>query len=465
MGAGTVDRFWSHSIWRAIFFAVLAFLLIHYVYFSIYNQFDNDEFEAVHTAWKINHGEHIYTGFFQHHHPLLYYTLVPYIRIFGETPSAIMAMRVTMMILALAAIACTYLLAKKAFGADAAMISVFLMLTSYTFLAKGRDIRPDTPQNLLGLVAVLLLVYYLADRQRIYLAASASALALGFIFSQKIIFLCLLIGAALPVLYFERKLTTADLITYFAISGIIAAAFLLIFVAAGIFHEYFVYNWAINANFLDHFSPMKGLGRELKLSNWWWLAFAAGLVFAVRTFEQKFIAYFAVGLLASFFLVRSPYRQYLVPAIGFMSVIGGGGIAALCGKVRFGREWVPAVLAIIAVINILALWEKPNTAKRNAQFAQISFVTRTTGMDDCVYDGSARFNVFRPDMDFFWFSVGRTGGLATYRKMGLSYPYDCIGKIVARKPVVISDYCLDCNDSKISSRYGQSPFKRIMVRR
>jgi len=61
---------------------------------SIFRFFYTDEFEAIHTAWKILQGEKIYVDFFQHHHPLLYLLLIPFIYIFGESITAILIIRI-----------------------------------------------------------------------------------------------------------------------------------------------------------------------------------------------------------------------------------------------------------------------------------------------------------------------------------------------------------------------------------
>ncbi len=57
---------------------ILSFASLSIIFYQTLNKhFNHDEFEAVHSAWKIQHGEKIYIDFFQQQHPLLYYLLVP----------------------------------------------------------------------------------------------------------------------------------------------------------------------------------------------------------------------------------------------------------------------------------------------------------------------------------------------------------------------------------------------------
>ena len=58
--------------------------------YSLRVRFDHDEFEATHTAWKILQGEEIYVDFFQHHHSLFYYSLIPTLAAFGSSVSTVL---------------------------------------------------------------------------------------------------------------------------------------------------------------------------------------------------------------------------------------------------------------------------------------------------------------------------------------------------------------------------------------
>ena len=74
--------------------ALLALSLTLLFFMSVNRFFDHDEFEAMHTTWKMYQGQDIYTDFIQHHHPFMYYTLLPLYALFGSTTDVLIAARV-----------------------------------------------------------------------------------------------------------------------------------------------------------------------------------------------------------------------------------------------------------------------------------------------------------------------------------------------------------------------------------
>ena len=88
-----------------------------------------------------------------------------------------------------------------------------------------------------------------------------------------------------------------------------------------------------------------------------------------------------------------------------------------------------------------------------------------TGPEDRVYDGDAQFNVFRKDIDYFWFSVKpKTGNLTAYRLMR-EYPYDPYQSISKKQPKVISDSFIRMKEPAVAEHYTRSPlFKDIYIR-
>ena len=104
--------------------------------------------------------------------------------------------------------------------------------------------------------------------------------------------------------------------------------------------------------------------------------------------------------------------------------------------------------------------------KANArQIAVIEYVLSTTQPNDYVYDGDIDFNVFRPDLDFFWFSLGDGGGLATYRTLH-PYVYNVYHLIKKYHPKVISTYHINPGNRYIQNHYQFSrQFHQLEFRR
>jgi hypothetical protein len=89
-----------------------------------------------------------------------------------------------------------------------------------------------------------------------------------------------------------------------------------------------------------------------------------------------------------------------------------------------------------------------------------------TTPSDYVYDGDIQFNVFRRDIDFFWFSVRpKNGALETYKTIR-NYDYGIYSDIEKFKPKVISKMWLDTKNKIISDNYEKSPvYGDLLIRK
>ena len=131
---------------------------------SLNRFFDHDEFEAMHTTWKMFSGQAIYTDFIQHHHPFTYYTLLPLYTFFGGTTEVLIAARIVIFVFLAAMLTLTYLIAWEVYQKHltAVLGTLFLSFISL-FTAKAIEIRPDVPQALLGLLGAYLVSPFFSD--------------------------------------------------------------------------------------------------------------------------------------------------------------------------------------------------------------------------------------------------------------------------------------------------------------
>ena len=100
------------------------------------------------------------------------------------------------------------------------------------------------------------------------------------------------------------------------------------------------------------------------------------------------------------------------------------------------------------------------------QLKKIDYVLKMTNKNDFVYDGDIQFNVFRKDLDFFWYSVREeTGGLATIQKLK-PYEYNIYELIEEKRPKIISNYKLDINHPLILKYYKEtSEYEDLYIRK
>lgn len=166
---------------------------------SIYRYFDHDELEVIHVAWKILQGEEIYKDFFEHHHPLFYYSLAPLIAVFGENTSTLIILRLFVYVIYILTILATYRLSLLILkDKRAALLSILMLGATSTYFNKAVDVRIDPAQVLFGVLSLQYLFRYLDDLDKVrHILASGVLLGISFTIYQKAAFLLIGITAVL----------------------------------------------------------------------------------------------------------------------------------------------------------------------------------------------------------------------------------------------------------------------------
>jgi len=491
--------------WLWIFlFILLAFIsLISYRRF-----FGHDEFEAIHTAWKILTGERIYIDFFQHHHPFYYYAIAPLISIFGESSSSVIVLRMLSFTMFLSMLFITWRISKRLYNESfASLISVILLASSFIFTDSAIEIRPDVPQALLVLLSFASILSFFDNRSKPHLILSAVLLGASFLFLQKSIFAIAIMGLLLLVSLIKKQIKWSDIIIYAAAGILTVLPYLIYLFATDNIQTYYTFNWLINMKFLNTFSAVNGLGVILRTSLVLLVFYIIGMIFFAKTPSQIRISYISIGFLASTFLVRAPYNQYFLPAIPFMAIIAGNALyqtlkkcdknlasalvisvsisffyalrklyydkhtmlkivlpllilSAIVTAITFyfdsqkRKKWLDFAL-VIALVIPSAMLVNTNKSNNVTQLALVDYTVEITDPDDYVYDGDASFNLFRKDLDYFWFSVRddrhRPGALMTYQQEIADYHYDIYELIEKYKPKVIRLYQVDDPSNPIIS--------------
>ncbi len=429
----------------------LGILLATILYWSLNKQFDHDELEVIHTSWKILQGEKIYVDFFQHHHPLLYYLLIPVIARFGENTTTLLITRVIVFCFFLAILAVTYLISIKVFSKEVGIISLVLLSTTFVFTTNAIELRPDVPQTLFNLFSILFLLLYLETKLLKYIVISGFSAGLAFLFLQKALFLIILVFALLLQLPRRNTSLIACSIYGFAICLVFGPYLLYLFVDNSL-AAYFTFNWTLNAKFLDRDYPLNTLILTYRANAVLWLYYFLSL-FSSKRILQSTLQVISFGLLVSIFILQKPHQQYFMPVIPLVAILSAHTIHT---SFEGSSRRLLLVLFLAVVLPCYSLFAPVGSLNNTEQLEKIDFVLSITRPNDYVYDGNALFNVFRKDIDFFWYSVDKNDGLATYKSMS-DYQYNIYESISTLKPKVISNYFIDnINDPRIVNSYTQS---------
>ena len=310
-----------------ILWALVGGSLIAVSYYQFNRGFNQDEFEAIHSSWKMLNEQRIWIDFFQHHHPLMYYALFPVIAFFGENSETVIVIRAIIFLLFLLIIFTAYKISLEIYkNREIALISLVLLLTTISFLTGVTEIRPDTPQTLFALISIFLLFRFYESQCLKSLVVSALCLGVSFLFLQKTIFLIAAIGGIFLVDIYQNKISAQKFLIYVFSFILSIIPFYLYLAWKGNLSLYFFFNWKFNLLFLDQFSPYHLLKSTYRQNTIYWVFYLLGILFLLKTRQQKRLGFLSLALLLSIFFVQVPRKQYLMTAFPLIAIISAGGV-------------------------------------------------------------------------------------------------------------------------------------------
>jgi hypothetical protein len=451
-------------------FIVIALLALLILALSSNRWFDHDEFEHVHSAWYIQNGYLPYSDFYQVHNPLLWYLMLPILSVFGDSIGALVALRALMYVLTLGLALATYLVARKATASrQAALLSVVILLSMVMFVWKSIEIRPDVPQVLFGLISIYWLLSFMKTGEPRHAALSGFAAGVSFLFLQKTVFLLIAYGPLFGYLILRRRMSPKSFLHFtvpFVVLLLLLLSYLLI---SGSVQDYVVSNWLLHPQALmPPFAATRFTASHLTENALFWLLLLPSFGFAVlstkTSLELRTTVYVGLALLASPLAVRRPYGQYFLFAIPLCCIAVSYTVQYLCTRLRlWGASLVIMTVVMLVQPVVFLLPEAVGPGLRRKQLQKVEYVVRNTQPSDFVYDGDIRFNLYRRDLHYFWFSIASKKAVDTYNALtgGRYNDYDICALISSNRPKFVSDHDVDLADCRLTGWYDTTPFEGL----
>lgn len=448
----------KHFSWNTVLEILLLVGMIVLSGFICFKQsFDHDEFEAVHTAWKLLKGQTIYIDFFQQKPPFFHLTLIPIIKIFADSIKTIIACKIYCYILFLGIIFGSCLLSKYVFKSKTVILTAVMILSCTFFTDKLTEIRPDTLYIFLIMISFVFL-YKDIKIKRSSLLISAIFAGLSFAVLPKAVFHITIICGILIIRLVLKKISLKDIFLYFLTMIIVIVPFFMYFFSKSIsIEDYWFFNFTVNYNLLMAFSPIKNM-KVLLINNIFLFIFALIGLFLLKGYRQKEIGFVALMLYLSVLLIKVPNKQYYVTSIPFVAMIASNAIK----KIHIFNKFEIVILILLLINPIKYFYEKINDEDVMFKLERIKFVLDNTQYYDKVYDGSIYFNIFRDDVDYFWFSIRPNGAAESCRNLR-PREYDIYSIIKEQKPKIIyTKYLL--MDEYIINHYNNTQYNGILIR-
>jgi hypothetical protein len=412
-----------------------------------------------------------FVDFFEHHHPLLWYLLAPALAVLPEAASTMIALRLAFFLLVPATAWATYRLARECGAArEAAWLSVSLLLAMTTFVYVAIEIRPDVPQVLFGVVSVLHFARMLrTGRARDAVLCGITA-ALAFLFLQKALLLIALLVVAFAAHAVRRRVSWHLGLYAAAAFAATCAPFAALLAAAGAFDDYLVTNWMLNARVGAGRAPISfldaGVLRDFARNAVFWLLSMAVAAAAIRRrlkTPYALPAFLGWGLVALMFATNRVVDRYLVAAVPFLAAAAGMWLAEEASRWRVTGPRLTLVLLLVCLLPAVGMTRSIGRSNQG-QLEKIQFVLDQSAPGDRLYDEWRDFNVFRPDMHYFWFMT--SPGVRLYNGLtgGRYADYDVCRLVAEVKPRFVSDRASRLDACGLAGLYRPTRFDRLFER-
>lgn len=432
-----------------------------------------DEVEHVHAAWLVAVGQVPYRDFFQHHHPLLWLTMAPLVRVLPQSSAAVIVLRLGYVGVALVTVCLAWRLAwLSTYSSRVAWIAVILLGSSGTFLISVMQIRPDPAMTMFVVWSAVLLMRGVVHRRPGEQVLAGIAASVAVLFLQKAVLLFLALFVLGLAAHWTRvwRWDNATVVRFVAGALIpcgVGAAWLI---GVGADRDYVVTNWVFNVS--ATLDTVREPNRVAGLSLIFWALGLWGAV-AVLGHRQQQPRVWAVGVLAlslvgALVLARAFRAHYLLQAAPFLAVAAAWKIEGLLDRHRASPALCGAVVALLVLpVPVHVVTKRSATDEDASRRALIDYVLARAGPDEAVYDPSCQFNLFRRDLDYVGGSaMVLASRMEKYARATGTSPsaYDPCELIRDGRPRFVHDPDTVFDRCGLSRSYVATPFARLFER-
>ncbi len=436
---------------------LLAVIILTVVLLNVFHRnFNRDEFESLHAAWKILRGEKIYVDFFQNHNPLLFYLLAFVIKFSGTNIRTIFLGRLLIFLSFLITLMSTYYLGKLIFDKTVGFYATLILASTPLFVQKAIEIKPDIAMVACLMASTAFLFYYFKNLERALLFFSAISAGIAFLFLQKAVPYIFFINIILIYKVLRRKISYKAWLLFLSVLFLTLLPYFLYLLFSGSLLAYWKFpirftmiwlgNHSHNPAFIAYFFR--------------WLSpvviffYVLGLLAFLKTEDQKIIGLLSVAVFFSIWVNALIAPQYYMPVLPFIALITAAVLRN--GFKKNYTVFIALCLLLIPLIrNNYEIGVRSPGCKPTLKL--VRYVLDHTDPNDYVYDGHASFNIYRKDLNFFWFVLDyKYGALFVYKKLH-PYDYNIYDLIRTKKPRIISTHLLNVRDKRISRYYTRSP--------
>ena len=251
------------SISRSKILPVLWGLITINLLFLLYELFFSstmicDDIEHLRVAYYISLGDVPYRDFFEHHHPLLWYVLLPLIKFLPlSTTLGVYTGRLLSLLVSLGAGYYFYRIMRKFIGGKTvALLAIVIYFTGLPSWYALFNIKPDAYMRLFYFMGLYYLFSYFRYQKRTYLCICGVAWMVGFLFLQTIVLDVLPLILPIGWFLYRHPAKIKDFICAAVVPLVILTVFAGILIYSNTWNAYYETNWLFNSKLSDFLSKI-----------------------------------------------------------------------------------------------------------------------------------------------------------------------------------------------------------------
>jgi len=358
-----------------------------------------DELEHLHATYFVSSGLMPFRDFFEHHHPLFLFTLVPLIKLLPQNTLIVLFMaRLLMTAISVGTFYYIYKIAERFLGGKlCALLSILIFLSFYPALYMFSIVKPDTIMRFFFVCGLYYFFEYTTTLCRKPLIICAVSFTLSFLFLQTAVFL--IFPVVLIAFYILAK--NPEQIKNF----LYATPLPLLFIGAFSLYLYATDSWGIYWQscwiFNTKFFSLLDFRLPSVLPDFIIYIIMGYIAYGYLIYTQKTdFCVHTIAFLLSFSLIHNfiypvYYPRYLLPAFFYTSLLMA---YALKDAAEFIHTYLKLSLMAIAGINIIITLSIYNNIPSLLMLNQIK------PTDTCFNYYSDLQNIYQPKYSYYWYA-------------------------------------------------------------
>ena len=296
--------------------AIIAFWCLFY--YSYTNIFVGDEREHIYASFLVYQGKSPYKDFFEHHHPLLWYTFYPFMTIFNNSPNIWYAARSYALILLIINSAVLIKLGHEFISARYGILAAVLSICPHCVFIAQTEFRPDALMMTTFLCGLYFYLIYIKYKKNAYLYQSFILFLLSLFALQKACIQIIPLGVLTGYLIYKKEIPYKTFFKALIMPFIMVIIYLIYLYQSHALKDYFELNWLLNLKINFNIQYKINTTLYYNIAN----ALAIMILITNKPKFLKYLAFLCVSTsLALQYAFESPFIQYWLPIYPYFALI------------------------------------------------------------------------------------------------------------------------------------------------